>query len=275
MFLLEFSKGNHCKIMHYRMFYVLSYNLIESLILFNWKTFVIFLRNFFKCLPPTFHSKFNYYDNIYSFILNNSFSFQNMFAKCKCTFSCSKSYWHNPGGLDSRDQSRSRTSFVSRLTFLNCRDILFFSRSRFLKSRFFSQDFDASRFLRFVKTQSRFVEKSRHCRGLLSLKMMKSLDGLRNLDEKIQKSTHFSIEIETNCQEMPKFSDLDEFLNLDRDFLVWTLMSRLTLWRRRDRESRSRPRGDKSRPPGLYWHSFVVQQNTCFFHQANIISNAF
>ncbi len=49
----------------------------------------------------------------------------------------------------------------------------------------------------------------------------------RNLDEKIQKSMHFSIEIETNCREMPKFSDLDEFLDLDRDFLVWTLMSRL------------------------------------------------
>ncbi len=38
---------------------------------------------------------------------------------------------------------------------------------------------------------------------------------------------HFSIEIETNCRETPKFSDLDEFLDLDRDFLVWTLMSRL------------------------------------------------
>jgi hypothetical protein len=48
--------------------------------------------------------------------------------------------------------------------------------------------------------------------------MMKSLDGLRNLDEKIQKSTHFLIEIEANCREMPKFSDLDEFLDLDRDF---------------------------------------------------------
>ena len=85
---------------------------------------------------------------------------------------------------------------------------------------------DASRLSRVVETQSRFVEKSRHCRGLLSLKMMKSLNGFRNLEEKIQKSTHFSIEIETNCREMMKFSDLDKFLNLDWDFLVWTLMSR-------------------------------------------------
>jgi hypothetical protein len=124
------------------------------------------------------------------------------------------------------------------------RSAFFLSRSRFLKSRFFSQDFDASRFLsrllrrveivdicrdpsrfsRFVETLSRFVEKSRHCRGLLSRKMMKSLNGLRNLDEKIQKSTHFLID--TNCRETPKFSDLDKILDLDRDFLVWTLMSR-------------------------------------------------
>jgi hypothetical protein len=57
-----------------------------------------------------------------------------------------------------------------------------------------------------VEMQSRFVEKSRR---------------------ENTKSMHFSIEIETNCRESPKFSDLDEFLDLDRDFLVWTLMSRL------------------------------------------------
>ncbi len=169
---------------------------------------------------------------------------------------------HKVGGLDSQDQSRSRsrTSIVSRLTFENCRDYpsfrdqLFFISVEIFQSRFFSRDFDASRFLsrllRFAKTRrdfrdlsrcsqdlsrrcrdavetlSRFVKKSRHCRGLLSLKIMKSLDGLRNLDKKIQKSTHFLIEIETNCQETLKFSDLDEILDLDRDFLVWTLMSR-------------------------------------------------
>ncbi len=72
----------------------------------------------------------------------------------------------------------------------------------------------------------KIVKKSQHCQGLWSLKMMKSLDKLRNLDEKIQKSMHFSMEIETNCQETPKFSDLDEFLDLDWDFLVWTLMWR-------------------------------------------------
>ncbi len=118
------------------------------------------------------------------------------------------------GGLNSWDQSgsRSRTSIVSRLTFENrqgypsCQDQLFLSRSRFLKSRFFSWDFDASRFLsrlsrrveivKICRDASRhcrdllrnldIVEKSRHCWGLLSLKMMKSLNGLRNLDEKIQ-----------------------------------------------------------------------------------------
>ncbi len=172
-----------------------------------------------------------------------------------------------------RFSRRSRsTFFFSRSRFLKSR----FLKSRFLKSRFLSRDFDASRFLsRCVKIVEIFrdaveicreiltlskpvesendekswrIEKSRHCQSLLSLKMMKSLDGLRNLDEKIQKSTHFSIEIKTNCREMPKFSDLDEFLDLDRDFLVWTLMSRrnrevsieisrssrLSFWRRQD-----------------------------------------
>jgi hypothetical protein len=71
---------------------------------------------------------------------------------------------------------------------------------------------------------SRFVEKSQHYRDLLMVKMMESLDGLRNLDRKMQKSTHLSIKIETNCPETQKFYNLDEFLDLDRHFLVWTLM---------------------------------------------------
>ncbi len=74
---------------------------------------------------------------------------------------------------------------------------------------------DLLRLSRFVEMQSRFVEKSQR---------------------ENTKSMHFSIEIETNCRETPKFSDLDEFLDLDRDFLAWTLMSRLN-W-----ESQSRPR---------------------------------
>ena len=154
----------------------------------------------------------------------------------------------------------------------------FFSWSRFLKFRLFSWEFEASRFLSRLLRHIKIVEICRDaveiCRGLLSLKMMKSLDGLRNLDKKIQKSTHFLIEIETNCQETPKFLDLDEILDLGQDFLVWTLMSRqnrdisivetyfltlsrfsrlsrLTLWRRRDRDSRSRHDRDKSRPPCL------------------------
>jgi hypothetical protein len=111
---------------------------------------------------------------------------------------------------------------------------IFFSCLRFLKSRLLSQDFDSSRFLsrllRHIENvkicweAARFVKKFGHYWDLLSLKMMKSLNQLRNLYEKMQKSTHFSIEIETNCWEMPKFSDLEEFI--DRDFLVWTLMLR-------------------------------------------------
>ncbi len=56
--------------------------------------------------------------------------------------------------------------------------------------------------------------------------------------------------------------------NLDRDFSTvkthFLTLSRLTLWRRRDRESRSRPRRDKSRPPGL-------DHGHCY-HSDNIIS---
>ena len=60
------------------------------------------------------------------------------------------------GGLNSRNQSRSRLRFLdlSRSTFETCRDypycqdkIIFFSRSRFLKSRLFNQDLAVSRFL--------------------------------------------------------------------------------------------------------------------------------
>jgi hypothetical protein len=68
------------------------------------------------------------------------------------------------GGLDGRDQSRSRsrTSMVSRLTFENCRDypscrdqLFFLSRLRFLKLRFFNWDLTLSRYL---LRSSRYIE---------------------------------------------------------------------------------------------------------------------
>jgi hypothetical protein len=95
---------------------------------------------------------------------------------------------------------------MSRSTFFISVEIF---KIEIFQSRLFSRDFDASRFLsrlsrrvkiveicrdasrfsrfvemqsRFVETLSRFVEKSQHCRGLLSLKILKSLDGLRNLN---------------------------------------------------------------------------------------------
>ncbi len=49
----------------------------------------------------------------------------------------------------------------------------------------------------------------------------------RRIEKSLRENTKIhalSIEIETNCRVTPKFSDLDEFL--DRDFLVWTLMSK-------------------------------------------------
>ncbi len=45
---------------------------------------------------------------------------------------------------------------------------------------------------------------------------------MKNLDEKMQKSTYFLIEIQTNCQKMPKFPGFYEFFDLVPDCLVWT-----------------------------------------------------
>ena len=82
------------------------------------------------------------------------------------------------------------------------------------------------------------------------------------------------IKIKTNCQDLPKISCLDRFLDLDRDFWDWKVvtsqnqdisivetnflkvsrfsqLSRLTLCQSQDWNSRSRPRQDKLRPPGL------------------------
>jgi hypothetical protein len=110
------------------------------------------------------------------------------------------------GGLDSRDQSRSRsrTSFVSRLTFFKCRDYpsrrdqLFFSRSRFLKLRFFSQDLSSSRYLSRSSRQIgtveifeicrdflKFIEISQHYRDFLRYFRIKNLDKLKNLDREL------------------------------------------------------------------------------------------
>ena len=66
-----------------------------------------------------------------------------------------------------------------------------------------------------------------------------------------QISTKFSISIEIFwsgrwCRDEIEIVET-YFLTLSR----FSQLSRLTLWRRRDRESRSRPRRDKSRPPGL------------------------
>ncbi len=126
----------------------------------------------------------------------------------------------------------SRLTFENRRDYPSCRDQLFFILVEIFKIEIFQSRLcrveifvkicqDASRFSRFVETLSRFVEKSRHCRSLLSLKMMKSLDGMRNLDEKIQKSTHFSIEIETNCRNAEIFrsqqNSRSRFFGLDVD----------------------------------------------------------
>jgi hypothetical protein len=115
-----------------------------------------------------------------------------------------------PGGLDSRDQSRSRSRFLdlSRPTFENrwecpsCRDQLFFPRSRFLKLRLFNWD-------------------------------LVRQDFYRDRQDKSRLSRLFKI-VETSFLKVSRFSRL----------------LRPALWQCRDWESRSRHDRDKSRPPG-------------------------
>jgi hypothetical protein len=116
----------------------------------------------------------------------------------------------NPGGLDSRDQSRSRsrTSIVSRLTFENGRDYPS-RRDQLLK-----------------------VSRSR---------------------VPIEISTKIEILKHKPCRDFI-FWTVENILHVKTNF--WKLsrmsiMSRSTFENRRDRESRSRPCRDKSRPPGL------------------------
>ena len=120
------------------------------------------------------------------------------------------------GGLDTLDQSRSRsrTSFVSRLTFENRReypsrrDQLFFFSVKILKIEIFQsrfifveifieivetnrdcQDFrDLSRLFEIFEiccNFSRFIKISRHYWDFLRYFRIKNLDKLRNLDREI------------------------------------------------------------------------------------------
>jgi hypothetical protein len=79
-------------------------------------------------------------------------------------------YIGSPGGLDSRDLSRlrSRTSFVSRLTFLKCRDYpscqgqLFFSLVQIFKIKIFLSRFIfVEIFIKIVETNQDFQDLSR------------------------------------------------------------------------------------------------------------------
>ena len=93
-----------------------------------------------------------------------------------------------------------------------------------------------------IETKSRNPHKS-----LIITKISTSLDKSRSWP----KSTVLAKLIETKS----RFLDLDrEILIVETNFLKlsrFSQLSRLTLFWRRDRESQSRPRRDKSRPPRL------------------------
>ncbi len=97
------------------------------------------------------------------------------------------------------------------------------SRSRFFKLRLFSRDFVLSRFLSRLSRQIKIVETNQDCRDL-----SRNLDIIETFDYEKDKKyeqeicrnplRYFSIEIKTNYREIMKFTGLDEFLDLERDF---------------------------------------------------------
>ena len=114
------------------------------------------------------------------------------------------------GGLDGRDQSRSRsrTSFVSRLTFENRRDC-----------------------------PSRWDQLLKVSRSRVSIEILTKIEilGHKPCWDFVFWAVENVLHVETNFWKPSRLS----------------ITSRLTLFWRRDRESRSRPRRDKSRPPRL------------------------
>ncbi len=130
------------------------------------------------------------------------------------------------GGLDSWDQSRSRsrTSLASRLTFLKCQDFL-------------------------------------DCWDWLSASVeIESLN--RDKNKNRDKSRLYSIEIVEICRDVI-FQTVEKISTVEMSFFKLSRkswLSRPALCQCRDRESRSRPCRDKSRPPGLgnvpiYWRN--------------------
>ncbi len=172
----------------------------------------------------------------------------------------------------------SRFSRRSRSTF-------FFSRSRFLKSRFFSRDFNASRFLsrllrrveivEICRDLSRHVEIFEICRDTVEI-CRDAVEICWEISTLSRPKVSTDWEISTwkcknprtsrsrsrqTVKKRQKFQTKSRFLDLDRDISIvetnflkllrFSRPSRLTFFRCRDRESRSRPRRDKLRPPTL------------------------
>jgi hypothetical protein len=148
-----------------------------------------------------------------------------MYIICKSSILILKKYifeyiFFKLGGLDGRDQSRSRsrTSFVSRLTFENRRDYPS-RRDQLLK-----------------------VSRSR---------------------VSIEISTKIEILGHKPCRDFV-FWTVENVLHVETNF--WkpsrmSIMSRSTFENRRDRESRSRPCRDKSRPPSLIFFQLCNLQS--------------
>jgi len=166
-------------------------------------------------------------------------------------------------GQDFYNQDFSVKTLTRRDFCQDCQDAL--RLSRFVETR---QDCrDLWRNLDIVKSfesendeKSQRIEKSRRENTKIHALLDRDRDKLSG-NAKIFRSRQISqsrlrlfgldIDVETKSRSL----DLDrDFSTVETHFLMLSRFSRLlrlTLWQRRDRDSRSRPRLDKSRPPGL------------------------
>jgi hypothetical protein len=157
---------------------------------------------------------------------------------------------------------------LSRLSLLLRQDYFFFLVKIFKIETFQSRLSCVKIFIKTVKICqdfSRFIKISQHYRDFLRYFRPKILTNLEISIKKYNTIDLLSLKIQLNCQDLPKISCLDRFLDLDPDFWDWKVVSRqnwdfsisietsflklsrfsrpsrLTFCQCRDRESRSRP----------------------------------
>ncbi len=93
-------------------------------------------------------------------------------------------------------------------------------------SRFLSWSWRFSRQIQFVKPNQDLSRNLGFIEAFWVWKWQNVLTYWEISTRNMQKYTYFLIEIKTKCCKMPNFPGLNKLLDLDRDFWVWTLISR-------------------------------------------------